>query len=133
MAKLVDLKRSKAERKKDAEPLSAAAEGNDYPYGLTVDLDHDSMKKLGMHTLPKAGSKLHIHAEAHVKSVRDNQRAGGKRERGMSLELRKMAIAATQKAAANPNVREGLLTGAKAEMDKALDAQEGPDSDGDDD
>jgi hypothetical protein len=128
MAKLVDLKRTKAEQKeRNSSSKLSAPDSDEYPYGLTVSLDHDALDKLGMKTMPKAGTKLHLHAHAHVKSVEETHHAGGKKRRHMSLELQKMALEATQRASDEPGIREGKLTGAKAAMDKALDAQEGPD------
>lgn len=123
MAKLVDLKRTAKERKKNSEPMKIS--GDDYPYGLTVHLDHEALEKLGIKNLPKAGGKVMLHAHAHVKSTEDRTEDGGKRRRSMSLELRKMALEATQRAADDPNIHEGKLRGAKAAMDKALDRQEG--------
>lgn len=123
MAKLVDLKRTKQEREKHSKP--EPYKGEDYPYGLTVHLDHDALEKLGIKNLPKAGGKVMLHAHAHVKSTEDRNEDGGKRRRSMSLELRKMAIEATQRAADEPDIHEGKLKGAKAAMDKALDRQEG--------
>jgi len=120
---MVDLKRSKTERAKENTP--AKMEVDDYPYGLRVHLDHETLEKLGVKTLPKAGDKLHIRAEGHVKSVEESHRDGGKKNRSMSIELRKMAIAATDRAAKEP-VKEGDLRGALAAMDQALDAKENP-------
>ncbi|MDE2097466.1 MAG: hypothetical protein KGL39_09495 [Patescibacteria group bacterium] len=123
MTKLVDLKRTKAEKKADSNP--STYEGNDYPYGLTVELDHDALQKLGIDKMPKAGDTMHVQAHAHVKSVEERQHSGGKKSRRMSLELRKMAIAATQRAANEGEVHEGKLDGALAAMDQALDKKEG--------
>ncbi len=133
--KLVDLKKTAEERKKDRPgPLSEATDdGPRYPYGIRVELEEPSLKKLGIGTMPKAGSKMHLQAEAHVKSVHDDQTAGGKKERRIVLELRKMFVQAVAEGNKDPGLREGKLQGAKAAMDKALDAQEGSDGDGDDD
>lgn len=122
MAKLVDMKRSKAERKEIGKPSST--EDDAYPYGLTIHLDHAQLEKLGVATLPKAGDKLHLQSEAHVRSVESRHDAGGKKNNSMSIQLRKMALAATQRAD-HEDVEEGKLRGAKAAMDQALDAQEG--------
>jgi len=120
MAKLVDLKRTKAE--KTAENKPGRMEGEDYPYGLRVSLDHHAIKKLGIGKLPKAGDKIHIHAKAHVRSVESRSGDGGDRQR-IELELRHMAVEATKKASEQEE-QEGNLTVAKAAMDKALDKQE---------
>jgi hypothetical protein len=120
-----DMKRTKAERKADTELNKAPVD--DYPYGLRVHLDNATMEKLGIKSLPKVGSKLHLHAHAHVVSAEERSHEGGKKHRSVSLELRKMELAAEHKASEG-EVHEGNLTGAKAAMDKALDKQEGPDN-----
>lgn len=123
MAKLVDLKRSKKERKDNSTPKHIGED--DYPYGLTVHLDHDTLTKLGVHTLPKAGSKVKLQAHAHVKSTEDRTEDGGKRRRSMSLELRHMAIEG-----GGAGRQSDPRAGAKAAMDEAL-AEHDPDDDGD--
>jgi hypothetical protein len=94
MKGMADMKRTKADKKAEDEKYAGHKLGaEDYPYGLTVSLDHHSLKKLGMHDkLPKVGSKLMLHAHAHVKSAREEQREGGKHHRHVELELRHMAI-----------------------------------------
>lgn len=114
---LVDLKQSK--KAQEAKPVAQA--GEDYPYGLTIHLDHDTLQKLGVKDLPKTGSHVHLHAHAHVQSTEVSDR-NGKKRRHMDLQLRKMAIEASKPEHAND--REGMLRGAKAAMDKALDRQE---------
>jgi hypothetical protein len=123
MAKLVDLKRTSAERKADRERFDKPSSGDDYGYGLRVRLDHSHLKKLGITELPKAGDHLHVHAKAHVSSVGSHS-SEGRDDRHIELELRHMAVSATKKAS-EQDVQEGKLKGAKAAMDQALDKQEG--------
>lgn len=120
--KLVDMKRTKAERKAEHEKYDKPMGGDDYGYGLRVRLDHHHLKKLGITNLPKAGDKVHIHAKAHVSSVGHNSREGHD-DRHVELELRHMAMEAVERAK-HEDVEEGNLRGAKAAMDQALDAEE---------
>lgn len=124
MAKMVDLKRTAAERKAERAKYDKPGHigGDDYGYGLTVRLDHEHLKKLGITKMPKAGDVLHLHSKAHVKSTSEHSEDGGDRKH-MELELRHMAIGATERAK-EEDVQEGNLTGAKAAMDQALDKQE---------
>lgn len=55
------MKRSDREKK-------AAGSDEDYPVGLQISLDGDSLKKLGINDMPKPGDKFHIQGEAHVTS-----------------------------------------------------------------
>jgi len=67
----------------------AATDSPEYPYGLSVHLNHDSLKKLGLHkNPPQVGDKLHLHAHAHVTSTR--QEANG--EHHVELQLRKLDL-----------------------------------------
>lgn len=124
MAKLVHMARTKAEKAAEKKhydkPMS---DSEDYPYGLRVRLDHEMLQKLGVTSLPKVGSKMHLHAKAHVKSVEESSHEGGNQRRHIELELRHMAVEATNRAD-NEEVHEGNLTGAKAAMDQALDKKE---------
>lgn len=121
---LVDLKRSKAQQEKNS-PTLAGKSGEDYGYGLNVNLDHDHLQKLGIKTLPKPGTVLHLRAHAHVRDTSEHTDEDGKPRRHVNLQLRKMELKAEQRAADEPDVQEGNLRGAKAAMDQALDEQEG--------
>lgn len=123
---LKDMKRSKADKKAQEKRYDSIGSpgGDDYHHGLGVSLGHEELTKLGMTKLPRVGDKLHLQAHAHVTSVSENHRDGGKKERRIELQLRKMEVAAVNRAQ-KEDVHEGKLTGAKAAMDQALDEQEG--------
>jgi hypothetical protein len=130
MAKMVDMKSSKAERKAEREPVKM--DGDAYPYGLSVRLDHHSLKKLGMHDkLPKVGDKIKLHAHAHVTSVSDHSSEGGESQKHVELQLRHMGVEGMGKNLEKPDgdTEEGMKKGAKAAMDKVLGPkEEGSDS-----
>jgi hypothetical protein len=121
MAKMVDLKRTPAERKAEKEKYDKPGHlgGDDYGYGLTVRLDHEHLKKLGVTKMPKAGDTLHIHSKAHVKSTSEHSEGGGDRKH-MELELRHMAIGAQADDDNTDDDAENNLAGAKSAMDEAL-------------
>jgi hypothetical protein len=124
MAKMIDMKQKKSTREKMSSP--SKIEGDQYPYGLRVSLDHDSAEKLGLHkNPPKVGSKLMLRSHAHVKSHDITHDEHGKPKHRIELELQKMAIEASKPEHAGDT--EGQLKGAKAAMDKALDVKEGED------
>lgn len=123
MAKMVDMKRSKAEQKAQQEGPKALG-GDEYSYEHRISLDHNHMKKLGIKEMPKPGDVLHLQAHAHVASSNESSEEGGEPRRHISLQLKKMAIQATKRAESEQDIHEGHLRGAKAAMDKALDEQE---------
>jgi hypothetical protein len=134
--KMTDMKRTKADKKaEDEKYASHKMGGDDYPYGLTVSLDHHGLKKLGMHdSLPKVGSKLMLHAHAHVKSAREEMREGGKKHRHVELELRHMAIEhgkGKDPAIARDETDQKKSQGMKKAMDEALDEAGGSEDEGD--
>lgn len=119
---MTDMKRTKADKKareKRYDNMSVGGGGDDYHHGLNVSLGHEELSKLGINKMPTVGDKLHLHAHAHVKSVSEDHRDGGKKERRVELELRKMQIKK------KGGRKEGMVAdpaadGAKAAMDKAL-------------
>jgi hypothetical protein len=68
--KTVVMKRSDADKKKVEESYATPFHpgGDDYPYGLHITLDNDSLSKLGIDGIPKPGDKFKIAGEAHVLS-----------------------------------------------------------------
>jgi hypothetical protein len=112
---MVDMKRSKEERADADEAMNKPMEQEPYPYGLHVELDHDSLKKLGVDQLPKVGSKLKIHAHGHVVSAeeREHEHDGGKKHRHVRVQLRQMEVE-------HSKGHEEKAAGAKGAMDDAL-------------
>ncbi len=111
---LVDMKRTPAEKKAEKAKYDSIgpASGDDYPYGLHINLDHEMLSKLGIDKLPAVGDKMHLHAHAHVTEVSEESREGGKKRRSLRLQMRKMQV--------EPATKPSAAEGAKAAMDKAL-------------
>ena len=93
-AALVDMKRSKAEKKKNESPMAKSSSSyDDYPYGLRIDLNEEAMDKLGI-DLPKVGSSVTITATAKIESAEERQSSsdGGKKRRSCCLQITKMKV-----------------------------------------
>lgn len=89
---LKSMKVTKADRKEREKGYAIApGGGEDYPYGLRISLDADSMKKLGITSLPKAGKTVKVVAECCVKSTSVDDR-DGRTERRMELQIEKMDV-----------------------------------------
>lgn len=67
--RLYDMKRTQDERK-DQQPDISVGERESYPYGLRIDLDPESLDKLGLSASEfKAGNTVKLMAQAEVKVV----------------------------------------------------------------
>lgn len=63
-----------------------------YPWGLRLELNDESMKKLGLQKLPKVGDKMKLEAIVSVDRVSQvDTKEGGKRE-DMSLQITDMEL-----------------------------------------
>ena len=91
-AKLVHLARSP--QATDGPPVGAtavnASDGDEYPYGLELNLEQDALEKLGMDKAPPSpGSTVHATVKMHVGSSRMSP--GGKRP-SLGLTVTHMAV-----------------------------------------
>lgn len=91
MSKLVSMKISKAEMEKRMEPSTIATERPMYPWGLGLNLDNDTLEKLGVDDLPKVGEVYTVVAQVSVSSVSSNESEGGK-NRSVSLQITDMCL-----------------------------------------
>ena len=89
--KQYDMKLSKQERK-DASPKVAEASsgGPDYPWGLELNLNDDTLEKLGISKFPQVGKKIRIQATAEVVGVSQNQNRDAQKDRSVRLQIIKM-------------------------------------------
>lgn len=94
--KLVDIKRTKADRKAEQERYSTADElgGDDYPWGLNLRLDDATIKKIGLGDVD-ADQAVRVYAEAFVSEDTVNKR-NGKSVRNVTLQITKLAVAQSE-------------------------------------
>lgn len=92
--KLTSMKLDPKEREK--KPETVLADRPVYPWGLTVNLDEESLDKLGMTELPAVGSALYLGANVEVTSVSDSEHTdeggGTHRHRSVSLQITEMGL-----------------------------------------
>ena len=88
-AKLVDLKLTTAEKKKEA---GVAMSDNDYPWGLSLSLDKEALDKLGVTTLPQVGGEFHFLAVAEVTSVNQSASVTQSADCRVGLQIKMMQI-----------------------------------------
>lgn len=89
--KLVSLELSKAEREKEAEGSCApAAERPLFPYGTSMYLGDEALKKLGITEMPSVGTVLNITAVAKVTGTSEREYEGGSHST-LDIQFTKMA------------------------------------------
>jgi len=90
MKALVSMKIRQADRDKLMEPKSMATDGPDYPWGLSITLDDDSLEKLGL-DLPEVGTMMTLVANVKVTNVSESASPTYK-QRSLGLQITEMAL-----------------------------------------
>ncbi len=90
MGKLVDMRRSKKERKRLNE-VAVVGEESAIPHGLSITLDDESLSKLGIKELPNVGDRMVVAAIGVVNRVSqyDSKR---NQSRDVSIDLEKLDV-----------------------------------------
>lgn len=89
---LVNMKMSAEEAREEYEPT--AADAPEYPYGLSLNLDDESLAKLGITTLPAVGTTMTLTARVEVCSTSQYSNRKGENETSLSLQITDMELAA---------------------------------------
>lgn len=76
--------------KKESSILSHVEDKPNYPYGLKITLDADTIEKLGLSDLPEVGSKVQIVAVAEVVNVRKDSEYGDVAKHSIELQIQDM-------------------------------------------
>lgn len=91
--KLVNLKISNGDRDAKNSEASLATEAPAYPWGLSINLDSDTLEKLECDVSEfKVGSKMRIMAAVEVTSVSSNETRGAGESSSVSLQITDMAL-----------------------------------------
>lgn len=74
---MIDMKRTAAE-KDEATAMPFPSGGPDYPYGLCISFDSETVEKLALDDDVQVGDMIHLHCMAKVTSVSvsDNEQSG---------------------------------------------------------
>ena len=97
MGDMVNMKLSKKEAEKEM-PAPAESEAPEYPYGLCIRLDKESIGKLAMGK-PAGGDEFLLTAQVFVKEVSVTDRADGDGYESMELQITDMALSGVEKPA----------------------------------
>lgn len=105
---LIDMKLTPEEAKNEGMCCpSTDDKGPKYPYGLSINLDDETLAKLGITTLPAVGSMMRLVATVEVTSTSQYERQDEK-EININLQITAMELAAAQ---AEPSAAEVLYGG----------------------
>jgi len=85
----VDMK-NKKRSKKDYAVECAPSMGEDYPYGLRLDLDDEQMTKLGM-DIPNVGEEITITAKGTVERAEIRDSGDGKKK-SCCIQMKKLKV-----------------------------------------
>lgn len=108
MAQMVDMKRSEPDMKSGQYAIPADAEGDQYPYGLCINIDKDELDKLGIKTLPPIGCEIHMMAVGTVTRVSQSASQtpnGSDEQTSMAVQITMMSAAVEA-----PHPKEGKET-----------------------
>ncbi len=97
MDKLVDMELSKKEKKGHPASIEqTTTEGPDYPWGLAITLEDESLKKMKVKLSDyQIGAEVILHAECKVIRLSQSEREGDGRNRTMELQITSMGLEAS--------------------------------------
>lgn len=89
---MTNMKMSAKEAKGMGGPTEAVANQPKYPYGLRISLNDETLKKMGITNLPKAGEKMKIYAAVDVAGSSANDTMDGGKSLSMELQITDLAL-----------------------------------------
>lgn len=93
MSKLVSVKISKAEATKHSEPSTLATEGPRYPWGLSINLDEDTLETLDLDIDDfKVGGTMTLIAKVEVTGVSSSETQSSGANENVSLQITDLCL-----------------------------------------
>ena len=90
---MINLSMSEMEKKEQAAPTSVLYDTPNYPYGLKIQIDHETYEKImGNSEPPKVGSKMIMHAQVEVCSVYADAGKDDEPKYSMGLQITDMEL-----------------------------------------
>lgn len=87
---MIDLKLSKSDKKKKYEPKNIGiGDGENYPWGFTLNVEKPQIKKLGLDNF-KGGDMVEINAIAKITLVRTEDTGKSDDYQSMSIQIQKI-------------------------------------------
>lgn len=89
----MELKSMKVKREAPDEANAVGMDEREYPWGLSLSLDEESLDNLGMTELPDVGDTMVVMARVKVESVGQHESADDEgKQRNLSLQITEMAL-----------------------------------------
>jgi len=89
MADMKSMKLTKQQKKRED---TLSTEENEFPFGLRIHLDDDSLDNLGMGEMPKVETTMILMAKVEVRHTSVGDDAEDGKSRSMSLQITDMAL-----------------------------------------
>lgn len=89
--KMHSMKMSKKEKKDSSPRAIGPGDGPSYPYGLRLSLNDDCLKKLGLKSLPKVGTKMHVMAMGEVCAVSQHE-SENHEDRHVEIQIHELGV-----------------------------------------
>lgn len=86
---MVSMKLPKKKRRRYGSPVSLAPE---YPWGTSITLENDALKKLGITDLPEIGEEVMLHGMGKVTRLAESSGTEGKDSKSVEIQLTKMEV-----------------------------------------
>lgn len=120
-SKLVDLKRTKAEKKERQEAIKAMPAGEDYSYGTRMHLGEDELEKLGHEENPEVGSEHEFHVRGRVTHSSHDQDEGAEPRRSVTVQVTHMSPLEAKEAEKKParSVRDEIKDSVREHEEKS--------------
>ena len=90
--KPISMKRDPSDYAPSAVKSPEAYSAPEYPYGLCLHLDDETMKKLAMSKLPQVGKQVVVYAYANVTSVSERETLIGGSSQSVELQITDLAV-----------------------------------------
>jgi len=87
---LIDVAYTAKERKEEKAEMNVSSKAPEYPWGLSLTLNEETLAKLGMEKLPRVGEELYVWAVAKVTSVAMRSDQHDDEDRSVSLQITHM-------------------------------------------
>ncbi len=103
---LKSMKLSKKDAKREV-AIDSSDSGPRFPHGITLHLNDETLKKLGIDKLPAVGAEMRVSGIGVVESSSQHQ-SQRRKNRDISIQLQRLEVKPTKKATAEDAVSDAI-------------------------